>query len=202
MSGYEIVFSFLREIVLLVIEPDGHSIAVLYLAGVFVWSGTVKLRQPMLAALAIVDFRVVRQVRSYLGTALGAGETLVALVLIVGVLPQLTLGFAAALLWAFTFLITRSLLAGERFACFCFGDSDSKLSNFTLLRTLALALLASLLAITSPPALVRTGFGLSALFLQAIAASSLLGSTTLITYIPRLIRWTLEPVIVPGSSRT
>lgn len=149
----------------------------------FLLSGIVKLRRPALAAMAIVDFGIGRRVRSALGLALGAAEVALAVLLVASV----RLGFwvAAPLLWLFALLIGRSLLRGERFACFCFGDGETVLSWRTLVRTLSLAVLATIAA-TAGSALAQ--FLPSDRLLQATVAAALLGAGVLVVRVVDLVR--------------
>ncbi len=147
MSGFESALALFAGFLHLVTAPAGYGIAVWVLAIIFVWSGVAKLRRPTLAAMAITDFGVLRRVRPRLGSALGGTEVLLALFLVTGTLPMLFLPVTAGLLWLFVLLIARSLWSGKDFACFCFGEADSKLSRWTLVRTAALAVLASLLVV-------------------------------------------------------
>jgi hypothetical protein len=189
MSGFEAAYSLVAELLRLVTAPTGYGIAVWILAIIFVWSGLAKLRRPTLAAMAIVDFGVLRRVRPRLGSALGAAELLLALFLITGTIPAIFLPVTAGLLWIFVLLISRNLWSGKDFACFCFGDADSRLSRLALVRTAALALLASVLAAAPLP---YAGFS-QAYLLQAITAAALVGSMVLGSQIRRLLRWNGDP---------
>src|SRR5919202_755283 len=141
MNGFESALSLFAGALHLATAPTGYGVGVWILAIIFIWSGVAKLRRPTLAAMAIMDFGVVRRVRPRLGSALGAAELLLALLLVTGTLPVLFLPVTAGLLWFFVLLIARSLWFGKDFSCFCFGDADSKVSRSTLVRTAALALL-------------------------------------------------------------
>jgi len=189
VNGFESALSLFAKALHLITAPTGYGIAVWILAIVFVWSGVAKLRQPILAAVAMMNFGVLRRVRPRLGSTLGAAELLLALLLITGTLPALFLPVTAGLLWLFVLLITRSLLAGEDFACFCFGDADSRLSRLTLVRTGALALLASVMAIVPLPyaSFDRT------YFLQAISAAAFIGTIVLGSQLAKLLRWNRDP---------
>ena len=189
MNGFESALSLFAKALHLITAPPGYGIAVWILAIVFVWSGVAKLRKPTLAAVAIMDFGVLRRVRPRLGGALGAAELLLALLLISGTLPALFLPVTAGLLWLFVVLIAKSLLSGRDFACFCFGDADSRLSRLTLVRTGALALLASVMAIVPLPyaSFDRT------YFLQAISAAAFVGTIVLGSQIAKLLRWNRGP---------
>ena len=190
MNGFESALSLFARALQLVTAPAGYGIAVWILAIVFAWSGIAKLRQPTLAAMAMMDFGVIRRIRPRLGSALGAAEVLVALSLVTGTLPALFLPITAGLLWFFVLLIAKGLLSGEDFACFCFGDADSRLSRLTLLRTATLALLASLLAVAPLPNYA----GLTETYvLQATSAAAIVGGIVLVAQIPNLLRWNKDP---------
>ena len=189
MNGFESALSLLAKALHLTTAPTGFGIAVWMLAIVFVWSGVAKLRQPTLAAVAMMEFGVLRRVRPRLGSALGAAELLLALLLIAGTLPALFLPVTAVLLWLFVLLIAKSLLSGRDFACFCFGETDSRLSRLTLVRTGALALLASVLAVTPLP---YASFDRIYL-LQAISAAAFVGTIVLGSQIAKLLRWNRDP---------
>jgi hypothetical protein len=191
MNGFESALSLFAEVLYLVTAPTGYGIAVWVLAIVFVWSGTAKVRRPALAAMAMMDFGLLRRIRPRLGSVLGATEVLLALLLVTGTLPAVFLPVTAGLLWFFALLIARSLFAGEDFACFCFGDGDSRLSRVTLVRTASLALLASVLAV-APPTGTYASLG-EAYVLQAISAGALVGAIVLGSQVPRLLRWNKHP---------
>jgi hypothetical protein len=189
VNGFESALSLLAKALHLITAPTGYGIAVWILAIVFVWSGVAKLRQPTLAAVAMVDFGVLRWVRPRLGSALGAAELLLALLLIAGTLPALLLPVTAGLLWLFVLLIAKSLLSGKDFACFCLGDADSRLSRLTLVRTGALALLASVMAVVPLP---YASFDWTYV-LQAISAAALVGTIVLASQFAKLLRWNRDP---------
>jgi hypothetical protein len=195
MSGFQSALALFAELLHLVTAPAGYGIAVWVLAIIFVWSGVVKLRRPTLAAMAITNFGVHRRVRPRLGSALGGTEVLLALLLATGALPMLFLPVTAGLLWLFVLLIARSLWSGKDFACFCFGEADSKLSRWTLIRTAALAMLASLLAVAPLPARAYAGFT-QTYVLQAVAAAGIVGAVVLGGQIPKLLRWNRDPYTV------
>ena len=192
MNGFGSAVALLGQAFDLVTGPAGYGIAIWVLAIIFVWSGLAKLRRPALAAMAINDFGILRRIRPGLGSALGAMELLLALALITATLPVIVLPVTAGLLWFFVLLIARGLLSGEDFACFCFGDSASRLSRLTLVRTVALALLASVLAVAPPAA--GSYAGLSETYvLQAITAAAFIGTIVLGSQIPKLLRWNSDP---------
>jgi hypothetical protein len=195
MSGFESAGALFAGLLRLVTAPAGYGVAVWVLAIIFVWSGVAKLRRPTLAAMAITDFGVLRRVRPRLGSALGGTEVLLALFLATGTLPMLFLPVTAGLLWLFVLLIARSLWSGKDFACFCFGEADSRLSRWTLIRTAALATLASLLV--AAPLWARAYASFTQVYvLQAVAAAAIVGAVVLGGQIPKLLRWNKDPYTV------
>ncbi len=190
MNGFEAALSLVADGIRLVTGPSGYGVAIWILGIVFAWSGIAKLQKPVLAAMAMVDFGVFRRVKPRLGGALGAAELSLALLLVTGAPPKVFLPVTAGLLWIFVLLIARSLWAGKQFACFCFGEANSKLSRLTLARTATLALLASVLAVAPTPA--YAGFGLT-YALQAASAAAIVGTVVLGSLVPRLLRWNKDP---------
>jgi hypothetical protein len=189
VNGFGSAIALLAEVFDLVTGPAGYGIAIWVLAIIFVWSGLAKLRRPALAAMAMNDFGILHRVRPGLGRALGAVELLLAVFLITGTLLVVILPVTAGLLWFFVLLIARSLWLGKDFSCFCFGDADSRLSRLTLVRTTALALLASALVVVP-----RWYAGFDQIYLlQAISAAALVGAIVLASRIPRLLRWNRGP---------
>jgi hypothetical protein len=189
VKGFEAAFSLSTKVLDLLTAPAGYGIAIWILAIIFVWSGLAKLRRPTLTAVAMKDFGVLSRVRPRLGSALGAAELLLALSLMTGVLPAVFLPVTAGLLWFFVLLIARSVRAGKDFSCFCFGGTDSRISRLTLVRNVALALLASALAVAPPP---FAGFDRANL-LQAISAAAFVGVIALGSQIRKLLRWNRDP---------
>lgn len=194
MHGFESALSLIGDALRLLRAETGHGIVVWFLAIIFLWSGMVKLRRPASAAMAMTDFGVVRKPRRSFGSALGATEVFLAALLVSGVVPELILPIIAALLWFFAFLIARSLRSGESFACFCFGDSDSKLSRWTLARTVMLALIAS--AQVSAPTLAGYPMLSQTYLIQAVAAVALVGALVLLGWIPKLLSWNKDPFVI------
>jgi hypothetical protein len=192
LNGFESALSLFAGALHLVSAPTGYGIGVWILGIIFVWSGVAKLRRPTLAAMAMMDFGVLRKVRPRLGSALGAAEVLLASFLITGALPVLFVPVTAGLLWFFVLLIARSLRSGQDFPCFCFGDADSKLSRLTLVRTAALAVLASVLAVAAPEVGTYAGFS-ETYVLQAVSAAAFVGAILLGSHISKLLRWNKDP---------
>jgi hypothetical protein len=191
MNGFDALLSLVNDFYSFLSVATGYGIVQWFLATIFAWSGLVKLHRPTSAAMAMVDFGVVRRVHPALGWFLGVVELTLAVALALLLLPQITLLLSAILLWLFTIVIARSLWHGEIFACFCFGDADSELSRWTLLRTSTLTLIATLMAFAPVPATSSSGFQSS--LLQAIIAWSLLGTIVLSSNALHILRWNPNP---------
>jgi hypothetical protein len=166
------------------------------LAAVMTWSGSAKLREPDATALALLDFKLTGRLRPGLGRALGATELALAGLLVISHVTEMlvlpVMAITAALLWAFSALIARALLTGERFACFCFGNRDAQISRVAVLRAGALAALATVVATAGPaaPSSVRLGG------LEVVAALGLLGTTALVATLRNLVRWNDDPFML------
>lgn len=186
MGGFEAAGGLLRDAYAAVTSADGAGAAASLLAWVFLLSGTVKLRRPALAALAMVDFGVARKTVPALGLALGAVEVMLGAALLLRVFPGAALVVAGVLLTAFAAVIARAVARGDSFPCFCFGDAEGSISWWTFARTAALAALAVVLVAGAPAEL---GAGGTARSLQEVVALSVLGSALLAARIPRLVRW-------------
>lgn len=169
----------------------GTECAIWFLAGVFLWSGVAKLRQPESAATSMVAFGIASRARPVLGAALGMSEVLLSIALGARLFPRLGLYFATSLLVFFSILISRSLWSGHRFACFCFGDADSQLSGWTAVRTIALASVALTAAVGPGIGSIRPLSG-SLDLLPVMVAASVLGIAVLASRIPRLLKWSRD----------
>lgn len=185
MDGFATGWSLFKQGIHLLQVPPAAGIALWLLVGVFTWSGIAKLRRPALAALAMVDFGVARRGYPWMGRALGAAEAALAAALIV--VPHPALAVATGLLWLFVVLVARSLLGGEQFACFCFGDSGDRLSTWTLARTTALALLSTTLLLAPPLSLLAQGTAQHSLY--AVGGAAMLGISVLARRVHSLLRW-------------
>lgn len=139
MSGLEALNQLASQTVDAFGRPEPYGIIAWVYVWIFTWAGIAKIRQPVSAAEALVDFRLVKSVRPRLGLLLGVGEVALAVVLASGYMDAFVTPVVALLLWFFVFLIARALARGANFACFCFGRSESRLSTRTAVRTGVLA---------------------------------------------------------------
>lgn len=152
---------------------------------VFSVSGIAKLRRPTLAAVAIVDFGVASKVRPWAGSALGAAEFLLALLLAVRLGTPVVEATAFLLLALFTALMWRSVKRNDSFPCFCFGDSSEVVTYRTFFRTSALAAIGATVAGFAGGGPVSYAHELYA----AVGGVAVAATTSLISRVPSLIRW-------------
>ncbi|MFL6120500.1 MauE/DoxX family redox-associated membrane protein [Actinophytocola sp.] len=94
------------------------------LAALFLTAGVNKLRRPLGAATAALQFRVVGQATPGVGYTLGTAEVVIGL-LLVGPTPVAAIGClaAAALSLGFVVVSVLALRRGERFPCGCLSIS-------------------------------------------------------------------------------
>lgn len=190
MDGASALYDLIIGVGRFVRSDGGAGIASWILVVVFSVSGASKIRRPLPAAVAMADFGVVRTVRESLGVALGVAETFVAAGLASGVARSAALAVAAALLVIFVFLIARSLAAGERFSCACFGGSTAPLSWLTLLRTASLSVMAvGAAAVAGDAAAVSVDESL----LHATAAAAVVGTVALGSEVRTLLSENRDP---------
>lgn len=172
MNGLQILVSWLANAAQFLGQAEWIGALMLGLGMIFSWSGVAKLRQPVLTALAIADFGVIKRASRWMGLGLGGFEFALGSALITRVWPQTILIITGGLLWIFVILIAISLWRGQTFACFCFGDLSDTLSRFTLWRTAGMAGGATfaVFAIEYPSTYPLTEFGV-----QWLMAAAMLG---------------------------
>jgi hypothetical protein len=169
---------------LLTFEQLG-GIAVWLLAAVFAISGIAKLHRPIPAAVAMMNFGVLRSIRPEAARALGVAEISVAATLSLDLYVGLVV--AAALLATFVALLVRALTQGRRFGCGCFSSVETPLSGWTLARTASLFAL-SLLALYAETS-GGTQVDATTQTLEAMTAISTLSILLLGSRTTSLIRW-------------
>lgn len=188
MDGASALESLVLGVARFLASTEAAGIAVWVLAFVFAISGTSKIRRPLPAAVALVDFGVARSVRQWRGSTLGVAETALAVWLASGFARPVALFAALLLLATFVFLISRALVRGETFECACFGESTSTLSAATLVRS---GLLLTLTAASVSGAGAATSIQGS--LLEAVAAASLLGTWSLAAKVRSLLHANSDP---------
>jgi hypothetical protein len=175
-------------------SETGLSVIGFALAFLFFWSGSAKLKSPRRAAVALSDFGLTHAVHPRLGALAGVGELLVATGTVVGVLvPSVSapaFGVLLLVLVALCVLQLHALTAGQRFACFCFGDDTTPLSWMTLTRALGLAAAAAFLLVADQR---ESGPSSEAIAKQLALATTIVSVCALASTWPRLMRWRVDP---------
>jgi hypothetical protein len=189
MNGFGVVSDLIEEVFAFLTSVDSLRALLFLLGYVFCWSGIAKVRNPALAALAMKDFEVVTSPRPGFGLVLGICETLLGLLLVSGLFIRTSALVAMLVLWTFSGLIARSLLQDRKFECFCFGGLDGQVSKLSLLRTVCLALLATLLFLLPQLSNVPE---LSVSVTPAIAGLALLFAIVLLTQTSTVAKWTRQ----------
>ena len=203
MKGFDVLVQLAADIaaaVRAVLEgPHLTGVGIWLFGLVFLWAGASKAQRPTVTALSLVDFELTREVRPWLGLALGLGEMALAGWLISGLASRAALAAAALVLLIFSAGIAGLLRAGKQVACMCFGDASTTVSRRTLARTLGLAVAAGGLAVAWQPTVTRaSGQGL----LEALIATALVATVVLVSKLPRLLRWNPLPPIVESEVHT
>lgn len=157
----------------------------LLLAIIFILSAFAKLRNPRMAAYALVDFRVVNEVKPVYGAALGSAEGVLAIWLVSGFLVEAAVATAFGMLGGFSLLLARAIRNGEQFPCYCFGRSDKQVGKGPLARTAAMALLSGLVLLVSRSVPVEEPF-LSAS--ELLLSVSIAGAAYCLSLLPSLMR--------------
>lgn len=139
----------------------------------------------------MVQFRVLKHANKKAGFSLGAVEFGLGLWLVSGVEPSYALLAAAFLFLLFSFVIVRSLLHGERFACYCLGSDEDEISYWSATRNLVLCAGAGALGAATLGG-QHTVISLSAP--EIIAACAIGYSVVLIASLPKLLRWNQDLV--------
>jgi hypothetical protein len=147
----------------------------LVLATLFVVGGVYKLRRPLDAAIAAVNFGILKRPWKPAGYAFGIAELCLGVLLLSPSLPlaAAALGLSTGLSVGFAFVTGRALAAGGKFSCHCLPGSDGELSSRSLWRAIAmivasvasaLGLLFSRMVVPQPPSIAGAA-GLAAVIL-------------------------------------
>lgn len=146
MGGFHHMFGGLTGLAHLVRTDPIPLAARLTLAAVLATAGLYKLRHPLIAASAAVNFRVIRHPWRIAGTALGLAETFVAALLVIPVHMAALVGCVAAgvLSAGYVAVTAKALGAAERFPCQCLPGLVGDVSPATLARAIAMVIAAGI----------------------------------------------------------
>jgi hypothetical protein len=114
----------------------------LALATLFIVGGLYKLRRPRDAAIAAVNFGILKRAWKPAGYAFAIAEVCLGVLLLSPSLPPATaaLGLSTGFSLAFAFLTGRALAAGEKFSCYCLPGSDGELSTNSFWRAIGMVI--------------------------------------------------------------
>ncbi len=111
-----------------------HWLFRLILAGVFVYSGYIKVQEPLQFAVAITGYRLIPENFVFpLAKYLPWAEILLGAAIVTGWKIRVSAAAAAALLLLFTAVLSITALRGIEANCGCFG-LDEPISAWTILR--------------------------------------------------------------------
>ncbi len=110
------------------------------LATLFIVGGVHKLRRPLDAAIAAVNFGMLKRPWKLAGYAFGIAEVCLGVLLLSPslLLAAAALGLSTGLSVGFAFVTGRALASGEKFSCHCLPGSDGELSTHSLWRAIAM----------------------------------------------------------------
>jgi len=164
MSGLDALWSFLAA------DPVGLTSRYL-LIGVFVAAGLTKVRHPLVAATALVSFRLVSRADRRLGLGLGLFELAVAAGL-TGVagesIGRTATGLALGACVAYVVVVARALREGDVEACTCFSTHGTPLDGWTIVRNLGLVVAALSAWLTWPTSAAGMATQLRSLLLAVL----------------------------------
>jgi len=163
------------------IQTDALLIARFALAVVFVVAGTAKLLDLPGSRAAITAFGLPKTLAEPLGVMLPLVELVIGITLIPAPTARTGAGGALVLLIVFIAGITSVMIKGSEAECHCFGQlHSSRVGWATLLRNLALALVAAFVILASgrtSPSYFDRFSSLDSLALITVAAGSLMLAT-------------------------
>lgn len=173
--------------------PLEFSIATGVLGVMFIWSGITKVAKPRQAAMAMVHLGVAKRPRAWYGRFAGWAEVTlgVSLAIAPGLPPILLI--TAATLTFFAVLLSRPVILGQSVSCFCFGESEDKVTALTVLRTVGLAAFACLLLFASPTEAFRAPSE-AATYLSLCTAVGIVATVMLVARVRPLLSWNHEIV--------
>lgn len=155
----------------------GGAIAAI-LGSVLLLSGGIKLRNPLPAAIALVNFGVARRVRPAWAYILGGLEVTVGLSLILRIAWPVPALAALTMFAGFFTAIASALLMKRQLECACFGEANAPLGLPTLARAVLLvglsvmATAASLQPLSSQDALSETVTGVALLAILVLLSAA------------------------------
>jgi uncharacterized membrane protein YphA (DoxX/SURF4 family) len=181
VGGFQSLFAGLNWLARLIGTDPVPLAARIVLAALLATAGVYKMRHPLIAAAAAVNFRAIPRPWRTAGTALGLAETVGAVLLLAPIPTVAFVGcvMAGALSAGYVAVTARALSAEARFPCNCLPGFGADISRATLARAIAM-LGAAIIGVTEPfrGTPVAIGSVLPALGLAAAAVGVPLASYT------------------------
>lgn len=140
MGGFEELYRALERLVRVLADGPVPLAARIAIAAILLAAGIYKLRHPLIAATAAVNFRMVGRPSRIVGVGLGLIEFFAAGMLVVPLPAVAIAGCVAAgmLSVGYVVVISVALLATQRFECHCLPGLDGNVSPATLTRAIAM----------------------------------------------------------------
>jgi hypothetical protein len=142
MHGFALMADLVRQLGSTIGSDALLGIALDLVGITFVISGLQKMRNPLMASFAFVDYRVATRARPWLGMALGTWEVGLGAWLLLRLAGPAGAGTACVVLSFFSYVLAREVGAGRQHPCYCFGAAEAALSWVTVARTASLAAVA------------------------------------------------------------
>lgn len=199
MHGFQFVAAFVSQAVDWLHRAHAPEAATFLVAAAFVLSGWAKTRRPLLAALAVVEFGVLKRASPVVGLTVGLAEIALGVALVLSATRVVAQGAAVLLLWTFVAILARQIILHRDAPCFCFGQADEALTWSAVVRTGGLAVAVTYATLAS---LVTASASTSwtVLTLSVVSAVALLASYALMSQLPRLAtRHEHAPMVLGGG---
>ena len=120
-------------------NPKVQFLFRLFLGGVFIWAGVVKIVSPLGFAQDIANYRLFPQAFSFfLALMLPWIEVFCGLLVVAGIMHRSSAFFLSGLLVGFLFLIVITLIRGIDVECGCFGNLARRVDAKLLLTDMGL----------------------------------------------------------------
>lgn len=201
MHGFQLVAAFVSQAVDWLNRAHAPEAAMLLVAGAFVLGGWAKTRRPLLAALAVVEFGVLKRASPAAGLMVGLAEIALGIALVLPDSRFVAQSAAVVLLWTFAALLVRQLILHRDAPCFCFGQADEPLTWWTVARTGGLAV--AITYATFAGLVTASGNASWSVFaLSVVSAVALLASYGLLAHLPRLATSHEHAPMVLGGGRS
>lgn len=167
-------------------EWPGSAIIALTFAAMFLYTGTLKMRQPRTTSETMVRLGLAKRVSNLTGYLGGTVEVALGLWVLSGLALRWSLAAVAALLLVFAVLIARKVYAGATFKCFCFGSESHEIGYSSVARNAVMAVVA-LAVVANPSAVSVFEVSFTDGYLAFLSALGIFAVFALCSRVPQLI---------------